>query len=634
MRSVFSVAIREIRAGAMDITMLSMSNLSLVAATTALNRAQNAMNTATGTSVKGVMKRARSRSSGILAMIAASSAAIEGNLDFVLGRDPRLTSSIEKRLESVFQAHGAVHLEPPLLRPSHQQVNALSTSLLGPAELINSRGARIVLPEALHISFARAVARGGQGASSLKRYTFSNIYHNGVSGGQPRENREASFDIVHDDPGLNGTFLEAEVLLVVSQLMAAVRSNKQSVPSFGEGRPPFWFLRLNNTRLSDAILDLCGIRGEVLRSKCLRFVSELSAPGPSVLLDRIDNHQKRKRSMSRGETELKPTAEMLEDFIAEAKINHDLSSSASNRFRIFMRDCSLLSTNMAVAISTVKKTLEKMSKTPDLQDEARTLRRFDDAARILRHLERLTKILSTMGFPTQSQSKSSAMEDAVNPPLFVSFDLGMRQKRKQYHGGLLFQAIAIPSNFFDANRERTTGNNIGIKVAEGGRYDEMCRKFRPPGNFGDAVFDTYTQSTIPKCCGVKVSIGRLVELTYLETSLRQPIEISNPETAQGIESIRNSLGHPLQDLPSPTQAIVASVHGLDSASIPHRFAVASKLWSSGLCCEYVAQSGVISSLLKQHREDSHGVGTSDWNLEELCGVCAIMKVSVTTKKDF
>lgn len=616
----------------MDLTSLSMSNLSLVAATSALNRAQNAMNNATGTGVKGMLKRARLRASGIMAMVAASSAAVEGSYDFVLGKDPRITVAIERRIETVFIAHGGVRLEPPLLRPSHNQaINPVGTGL-GPAEMLTRRGTRVLLPEALHISFARAVARGGQGASSLKRYVFSNIYHDGVSGGQPRENREASFDIVHDDPGINGTYLEAEVLLVVSQLMKAVEPKTPTQLPNGP-KAPLWYLKLTNTRLSDAILDLCGIRGEILRSQCLKLISDLSAPGPSSLVHSFDHH-KRKRSMSRGESGLKSNAEKLEDFIAQAKSNYGLSSSASNRFRSFLRSCSPLPVNINDAIISVKEAIEKMSKNHDQQEEARSLRRLEDAGRVIRHLERLMKHLHAIGFPSTPQAASSTPEYAVSHPFFMSLDLGMRQKRKQYHGGLLFQAIAIPSNFFDQNRDRTTDemDKIGMKIAEGGRYDDMCRKFRPPGNFGDAVLDAYTQSTIPKCCGVKVSIGRLVELTYLETVLRRPAELSNSETAQGMDAIRNSLGHPLQDTPPPTQVIVASVHGLDAASIPHRFIVASKLWSSGLSCEYLAQSGVISSLLKQHREDSQGVGTSDWNLEELCGVCAIIKVSLQEVK--
>jgi histidyl-tRNA synthetase len=480
----------------------------------------------------------------------------------------------------------------------------------------------------LHIPFARAVARGGLAASSLKRYSFSNIYHNGVSGGQPRENREASFDIIQDDSSINGTYLEAETLLVVAQSMMAVQKKTPNSLPF-DASIPVWYLKLTNTRLSDAILDICGIRGETLRSRCLNLMSDLSAPTPFVLFNSHDS-QRRKRSMSRGDSGLKSRAERLEDFLAEARCDHGLSHSAANRFRGFLRHCLPLPTNINAALGILRDTMERMVMAHDHQDDARALRRFEDATRFTWHLERLVNLLNEIGFSSLVHSTSVLSGNSLNRPLFLCLDLGMRQKRKQYHGGLFFQAIAIPSNFSPQDQDKMVDSSeiSGLKIVEGGRYDDICRKFRPPGNFGDAVFDAHTQSTIPKCCGLKVSIGRLVELMYLETTLRQPIDLSNSETAQGMDAIRNSLGHPLQDMPPPTQVIVASVHGLDKDSVQSRFVVASRLWVSGLSCEYLAQSGVISSLLKQHREDSHGVGTSDWNLEELCGVCTILKVSI------
>lgn len=68
--------------------------------------------------------------------------------------------------------------------------------------------------------------------------------------------------------------------------------------------------------------------------------------------------------------------------------------------------------------------------------------------------------------------------------------------------------------------------------------------------------------------------------------------------------------------------------------------------------EYLAQSGVMASLLKQQREETQGTGTSvskasesrscsssthsslqDWSLDELCGVCAILKVRIFGRSD-
>ena len=36
------------------------------------------------------------------------------------------------------------------------------------------------------------------------------------------------------------------------------------------------------------------------------------------------------------------------------------------------------------------------------------------------------------------------------------------------------------------------GNVTTRRVAEGGRYDDLVRHFRPPGNFGSIVTDRYT----------------------------------------------------------------------------------------------------------------------------------------------
>ena len=152
--------------------------------------------------------------------------------------------------------------------------------------------------------------------------------------------------------------------------------------------------------------------------------------------------------------------------------------------------------------------------------------------------------------------------------------------------------------------------------------------------------NSYTTARIPKCVGVRFSIGRLVELFYLEMSLSNKILLksydaskgSNTDTGHELEVIRGSLGAPLNAMPQPIQCIVASDNGLDAETAKERFLVSSRLWSEGISCEYLAQSGLMASLLKQQREELKGNGTSDWTFEELCGVCAIMKVCHQRKK--
>jgi hypothetical protein len=80
-------------------------------------------------------------------MAAATSAAVTGSLDGVHGADPRVVDSICTRLTTIFQSHGAVRLRSPLLRPRPNSVSAGTVG--GPAEVMDSRGSVLLLPEDL-----------------------------------------------------------------------------------------------------------------------------------------------------------------------------------------------------------------------------------------------------------------------------------------------------------------------------------------------------------------------------------------------------------------------------------------------------------------------------------------------------
>ena len=143
------IAISEIRAGALDpyfLKSIAMNNASLIAATAALRRARNAGNMGKGG--KGIiLKRATQRTAGILAMTSATSAAVSGNLDSVYGVDPRVVDTICSKLITIFQCHGAIRLRAPILRPRPN--NQQSGSVGGPAEVMNSRGVILLMPEDL-----------------------------------------------------------------------------------------------------------------------------------------------------------------------------------------------------------------------------------------------------------------------------------------------------------------------------------------------------------------------------------------------------------------------------------------------------------------------------------------------------
>lgn len=147
-------AIVDIRAGAVDASSsrsLAMSASSLIAATSALKRARNAGRLGKGGKV--MLKRSTQRTAGILAMRAAAAAAVTGALDGVHGADPIVVERICDNLKSTFQSHGAVHLRSPLLRPRTNP--AVEGAVGGPAEVINARGAVLLLPEDLTAPFGK-----------------------------------------------------------------------------------------------------------------------------------------------------------------------------------------------------------------------------------------------------------------------------------------------------------------------------------------------------------------------------------------------------------------------------------------------------------------------------------------------
>lgn len=594
-----------------------MSNVAIVAATSVLNRARNACNAGKGIGVKGILKRSRLRTAGIVASSAAAAMAIDGNLDGVLGKDPRIVEVISARLATIFQAHGAVHLKSPLLRPRYSSSD--KTVVGGRAEVLNRRGCTLYLAEDLTASFARAVGRGGQSASNLKRYEIDRVYHKSMTGGHPRTSMEASFDIIQDDSRIKGYHLEAETIVVVSQIMAQLELPILGDLPFG-AHSPMWYLRLTHTRLADDILDIVGVKDESLKRLCLHIFTELTAPTPSSLIKLLGPPLRRKRSSSR-EPLHASRSEKLEEFLGAASKHHGLTRSVATKIRILLKNCMPLPINISKAIKVLKSSLSSLSKYRDDKEfDTRWFKRVKDVEKKLDHIENLMKTLHSVGVIPLSDSpvKDKSSNSGFNCPLLISLDLGLTQRRQHYHGQILFQCIAIPSNYFEnchsvedelfiTNDTLLSSSGKGVKISEGGRYDDLVRKSRPPG--------PYT-SSIPKCIGVRFAIGKLVELMYLESSLsntklQESFDVSrgsNSDGESGLDTIRASLGLPISVMPQPTQCIVVSVHGFDTATTKDRFIVATRLWTEGISCEYLSQSGIMTSLLKQQGEELQGTG--------------------------
>jgi hypothetical protein len=479
---------------------------------------------------------------------------------------------------------------------------------------------------------ARSLGRGGSATSHLKRYDIDRVYHKSMAGGHPRESLEASFDVVHEGTS-RGELLEAETIMVASQVMEILPARHLS--QFGRTvvKSPFWYIRLNHTRLADAVLDLCGIpQKDVLRRACLRILSRFTSTPPSALGQSMKARSKRKAKTTRASQ-----IESLGLVLEEAVRNHGMPKASAEMLRQFILSCLPVRPDVSASIDAMKKAIATLRNQEKSRAEPRRTKRFEDAARSLKSLKELTKALDALKLgPIVGPDGQIENGTTRCRPLYISLDLGLSQRRKHYHGGTIFQCIVLPDDFFDNPTSSDLEDNHdalisssgrGTKVAEGGNYSELVRKNRPPGNFATALVNQYTSAGIPHCAGVRFSIGKFVELIYLDATLSGRRDSVNWNASDvDIDALRRSLGHPFSYSKS-VQCVVASVHGMDAESTPERFLVAARLWSEGVSAEYLPQSNVMLSLVKRiSSESSDASSTSDWSLLELNGVCALLKV--------
>lgn len=201
-----------------------MTPSAIAAAASALMRARNAGKISMGGKDSEALRGSIGRAALAIAMTSATSAATSGAADGIHGADPRIVDSVRARLRTIFQSHGAIHLQCPLLRPRltrGQQSNS-ETAVGGPAELMSERGTVLTLPEDLTVSFARQCARGGRATACFKRFDIDKVFHKGLAGGHPSETIEASFDIIDENSKSHAEYLEGETIMVLCQSIASV----------------------------------------------------------------------------------------------------------------------------------------------------------------------------------------------------------------------------------------------------------------------------------------------------------------------------------------------------------------------------------------------------------------------------
>lgn len=358
-----------------------------------------------------------------------------------------------------------------------------------------------------------------------------------------------------------------------------------------------WYLRLTHTKLADAILDICGVPAkENTRRACLRILTQFTSPPPSKLRTHLPIRRKRSNSRSL----YKNPKERLSASLENAVENLDLPQASAASLKTFiLSGCFPLPENLGDALEAIKSSLLRLRQSQKKVNDARRARRFDEAGKCIQHLVNLSNTLFSIGIGPLLGAGNTT--HSISRPIYISLDLGLRQRRANYHGHTLFQCISLKKGYFESangdSDDPETHDSVlassgpGLKVAEGGRYDELVRRYRPPGNFGSSMLTQYTTASIPKCAGVRFSVGRLVQLVY-EHAAETGAQIGESWQAldstkfsldnQGMELLRGSLGHPINFAPASVRCVVSGVHGLDAGSCNERFTVASRLWAEGM----------------------------------------------------
>ncbi|KAF2795299.1 Serine/threonine-protein kinase [Melanomma pulvis-pyrius CBS 109.77] len=159
----------------------------------------------------------------------------------IKANDILLQNLVKDRLGMVFRGHGAVEIQRQLLLPwSDHYANNNVVKLFDPS------GTLVQLPYDLTLPYARSLGRGAPFLE--KTFTIGSVYRDSYTGGAPRSNGEADFDILSYDT-LDLALKEAEVLKVVDEII-------DEFPSLASTQMCF---HLNHADILEMIMDFCRI---------------------------------------------------------------------------------------------------------------------------------------------------------------------------------------------------------------------------------------------------------------------------------------------------------------------------------------------------------------------------------------
>lgn len=175
---------------------------------------------------------------------------------------------LKKEIERIFVKFGAVELDPPLLYIPLTSGSGETYSVL------DDSGQRLELPGNLTRPFARWVAQSSlqlKPGTTLRRFAFDRVFRkiSQVSGGQPYQPTEASFDLVH---------LEDERGLL--ELGEVVRVLFDSLMNIEAGKPEQFVFKFNHLKLRDRLIGSTGARKQ--QSKVEDEEVDQNFPGQSI----------------------------------------------------------------------------------------------------------------------------------------------------------------------------------------------------------------------------------------------------------------------------------------------------------------------------------------------------------------
>lgn len=158
-------------------------------------------------------------------------------------RDVAVSSTVNQKLQAIFQRHGAVD-------GKRQDIFPLSSLYAKPATFLDKSGITLQLLYDMTLPFARLLARNK--IDHTRHYAFGVVYREGNVGGRPFPFSEVSFDIVSYS-AKELSIKDAEVFKVLDEILTDFPSLKQSKSII---------ILLNHSELLDMLLRFCGIEGK------------------------------------------------------------------------------------------------------------------------------------------------------------------------------------------------------------------------------------------------------------------------------------------------------------------------------------------------------------------------------------